>query len=422
MKLSRPTVESAAVDFDTVDLSDPKLYSHGDPHPIWHAMREREPVRWHKCANGLGFWSITRFVDVDRVLREYQSFTSQRGSLLCLLGTDDPAGGRQMAVTDPPRHTRMREPLQRALVIKAVERQTAVIRVQIRRLLATWTGQDTCDFAATMARLPMAVTGTMMGLPPSDWSRLTHLTTMSVAPDDPEFQVGGDPAATLRASHRELFGYFQEQVRQRAGTGGDDLISLLLAMEVDGRRLHPSEVVSNCYSLLLGANVTTPHVPTAAVLEMVQSGGYRYWRSHPELIPTGIEEALRWATPAGHFLRYATRDVTVGGVEIAARDPVVVWLGSADRDSAAFPDPYTFDLGRRPNRHIAFGLGPHYCVGHTVARVSLRVLFEELLRHVVDVEPAGPVEHLCSNFVAGIKHLPLTVTFAPGADRVLAEG
>ena len=419
MRLSIADPDAAPICFDAVDLTDPMLYGRGDPHPIWHQMREREPVRWHTCGNGLGFWSVTTFPEVHRVLRDARTFTSQRGTLLHLLGTDDPAGGHQMAVTDPPRHARMREPLQRAMAIKSVEAQTGLIARRVRRLIAGWLDREVCDIAATTAALPMAVTGTMMGLPEADWPRLTRLTTMSIAPDDPEFQVDGSPGATLRAAHRELFSYFHTEVHHRRRAAGDDLISVLLSMEVDGRRMEPSEIVSNCYSLLLGANVTTPHGPNAALVELMESDRYAFWRSRPELISSGVEEGLRWSTPTNHFLRYATRDVCLRGVSIEAGDPVVVWLGSADRDAAAFVDPYRFDPGRRPNHHLAFGIGPHYCVGHTVARVSLRVWFEELFAAVEALEPAGPVQHLCSTFVAGIKHLPVTVRFAPGAARLL---
>ena len=184
-------------------------------------------------------------------------------------------------------------------------------------------------------------------------------------------------------------------------------ISLLLTIEAEGQRLTPSQVVSNCYSLLLGANVTTPQIANAALLHLIEQGTYASWANQPDLIQTGVEEALRWSSPASHFVRYATQPVTLRGVDIDEGDPVVVWVGSANRDADVFPDPYRFDIARRPNKHLSFGSGPHYCVGHTVARIGLRLLFEEIFRHVESFELAGEVEHLRSNFVAGIKHLPV---------------
>jgi cytochrome P450 len=415
--------ERPTIDLDTVDLADPCWYRDGDPHTVWQAMREREPVRWQPTGESLGFWSVTRYADVDVVLRDHTRFTSQRGTLLNLLGRDDPAGGRQMAVTDPPRHTRMRVPLQRALTVRETERHRDSIRREIRGILAPAVTGEPFDFAEAMAGLPMTVAGTIMNLPRSDWPRLTRLTTMSVAPSDSEFMLPSGATATLETAHRELFAYFANMVVARRRAPGDDLLSLLLTVEVDGRRLDPGEVLSNCYSLLLGANVTTPYVPSAAVAEL--AGDPRLaagWLGRPELVGNGMEEALRWSSPANHFMRHTTTEVELGGVRIPEGDAVVAWLGSANRDTAVFADPFTFDIGRRPNRHIAFGAGPHYCVGHGVARVSLRILFEELVTHFEAFESAGEPRHLCSNFVAGISHLPVVARVRPASAHLFGAG
>ncbi|MFI0480791.1 cytochrome P450 [Actinomadura sp. 9N215] len=419
MRMPQP-VPPDEVDLDAVDLTDPRLYSEGDAHSVWRALRRRDPVRWHPVGDSLGFWSVSRYAEADRVLRDHAYFTSQRGTLLNLLGKDDPAGGRQMAATDPPRHTRMREPVQRALSVKSVSRHEERVRAEVRRLLAPAATGEPYDFGAAMMALPMAVTGTLMGLPQEDWPHLVRLTTMSIAPDDPEYALDAGPEATLGVAHRELFAYFQDIVTRRREAPGDDLISMLLSMDVGGRALGPGEILSNCYSLLLGANVTTPCVPTAAVLELAGTPRLADWADHPELVMSGVEEALRWASPAVHFMRHAIRDVELAGSRIRSGDAVVVWLASANRDEDAFPDPYAFDVRRRPNRHIAFGSGAHYCVGHSVARLSLRFLFEELLGNFRDVTLAAEPEHLCSNFVAGIKHMTITARPKRGAASTLA--
>ncbi|GAB3464629.1 cytochrome P450 [Actinophytocola sediminis] len=398
------------VDLSTVDLTDPVLHAEGDPHAVWQAMRAREPVRWQQVRPGLGFWSVTRFAEADEVLRDHTRFTSQRGTMLTLLGKDDPAGGRQMAATDPPKHTAMREPLQRALSPRRVEQHAPRIREAIRTLLAPALDGGPMDFAQAMIMLPMTAAGTIMDLPTEDWPRLTELTTTSIAPDDPEFQGPAGPQKTLEAAHRELFAYFQDIVARRRRAPGEDLISLLLGMEIDGRRLGTGEILSNCYSLLLGANVTTPYVPNAAVAELAGTPRMADLLASTATIATAVEESLRWASPASHFMRYAVRDVVLCDTRIEAGEAVVVWLGSANRDESVFTDPFTFDLRRRPNRHMAFGAGPHYCVGHTVARLSLRLLFEELVATFEDIEPAGEPARLRSNFVAGIKHLDVVAT------------
>ncbi|MEU9948329.1 cytochrome P450 [Streptomyces sp. NPDC047939] len=419
MKLSQPAPPES-IDLDAVDLTDSVLYGEGDPHSVWNAMRHRDPVRWQQVDDTLGFWSVTKFEDADLVLRDHTSFTSQRGTMLFLLGKEDPARGRQMAATDPPRHTRMRVPMQRALTNKQVEKYQGAVTGEVQRLLAPAFTGEPFDFAEAMMRLPMATAGTMMALPREDWSRLTELTTMSVAPDDPEFAGTGGSNSTLQAAHRELFAYFHDILRERRDNLGDDLISLLLGMEIDGRALETGAILSNCYSLILGANVTTPFVPTGALAAVIGTPVWDDWRSSPKLLNTGVDEALRWASPANHFMRYALHDIEIRGKKIRAGDAVVVWLGSANRDADIFDRPFEFDIHRKPNRHMAFGSGAHYCVGHTVARMSLKVLFTELFTNFEAFEFAGEPQHLHSNFVAGIKHMPLIATVRAGAEPAYA--
>ncbi|MFC0861429.1 cytochrome P450 [Sphaerimonospora cavernae] len=390
------------------DLVDPQVHSNGRPHEIWRAMRAMRPVSWHPVSPDLGFWQVTKHDDVALVLRDYATFTSERGTMIDLLGTDDPAGGSQLAVTDPPRHGVMRAPLQQALTLKAVEHRQHVIQEQVESLLRPLQDGGVFDFADAMLGLPMAVTGVLMGLPTADWKRLTRLTTVCIAPDDPEYRHPRGREHTLKAAHRELFAYFQDIVKERERNLGDDLISVLLRTEFDGRRMSTGEIVSNCYSMLLGANVTTPHAPSFALVELLGTERLDDWAAHPELVKSGVEEALRWASPITYFMRYATKDTEIRGVPIASGDAVVAWIASANRDEEAFDNPFVFDIRRKPNRHIAFGAGPHHCVGHMVARVTLRLLFTELFSRFRDLAPAGRAERLQSNFVSGYKHLPIT--------------
>ncbi|MEV7780726.1 cytochrome P450 [Kitasatospora sp. NPDC088351] len=390
-----------------VDLIDPGLYHRGGAHELWRRLRRDAPVS-RQAAGDLGYWSVVGYAEANRVLRDHEAFTSEQGTLLNLLGKGDPAGGRQMAVTDPPQHSRLRGPLQQALSIRTVENDREAVRAVVVELLRPLADGGPFDFAAAMAAMPMAVIGTMMALPEQDWPRLVRLTHACIAADDPEFQLAAGPQATLVTAHRELFAYFQDVVTRRRRSPGDDLISVLLTMELDGRRLSPGEIVSNCYSLLLGAAVTTAQPPNAAMAELAGTAVLDDWAAHPELLNGGVEEALRWASPTQHFMRHTTRDVEVRGVPIPAGDAVVVWLASANRDETVFADPDTFDIRRRPNKHIAFGVGAHYCIGHTVARVTLRILFTELLGRFTGFELAGTPRRMRSNIIAGFTHLPIT--------------
>ncbi|WP_394849975.1 cytochrome P450 [Pendulispora brunnea] len=418
MKISVPR-EPLEVDLDAIDLFDPELYASGDPHPLWKALRQRAPIHRQTLRDGRFFWSVTKYDDANDVLRDHTRFTSQRGTLLCILGQDDPASGKMMAATDPPRHGAMREPLMKMLSHRSLNERKPQIRRIVHRLLAPLADGATWDIAEAGANFPMAFTGTLMGLPEADWPRLTRLTTMAIAPDDSEFQEGSS-RATLAASHHELFEYFSDEVHRRDGSRDRDLIDFLIRMEAGGERLRHDEIVYNCYSLLLGANVTTPHAIATTVQAFIEHPGeYRRLLERPALVPSAVEEGLRWASPANHFMRYAVRDLTLRGVSIQRGDALAVWLGSANRDEDAFPDPYRFDVGRTPNRHIAFGFGPHYCIGAPLARIALNLLFEEIVRVVEAFEGRGPAVHLKSNFVAGLKHLPVAARLRAGAAELL---
>jgi cytochrome P450 len=421
MRMNRPNGHEE-VHLAQINLADPNLYGLGNPHPIWHHLRANAPVYWQDVGEGRGFWSVTKYDDVEWVLKDHTTFTSARGTLLNLLDTDDPAGGQAMATTDPPKHTCMRQQLNLAMNQKGVERYVDSIRSEVHRLLAPAVTGEVFDFAEATAALSTAIAGIMMGVPRADWPLLTRLGRMCIAPEDPEYCLAKGPKATLRQGHRELYAYFQDEMAQREQQEpGHDLLSVMLAMDINGRAIEPGEIVANCYSMFLGASVTTPHVPAAALLELIETGGYDAWTQSSEHIQTTVEEASRWASPANHFMRHATQDVDIRGTRIKGGQAVVAWVGSADRDEDVFTDPYTFDYRRHPNRHLAFGAGPHYCIGHTAARRTLRILLETMCKHFAGFELAGEVEHLCSDFVAGIKHLPVVAKPRLGAAEALRE-
>lgn len=406
MRMTVPTAD-AEVDLSRVDLFDPELYATGDPHPIWHALRRHAPAHHQRLADGREFWSVTRHADACRVLADHTEFTSQRGTLLNALGRGDPAGGQMMAATDPPRHTSMREPLARELSPHRLNQRRHLLTRAVRQALEPARDGDVWDLAVAAAGFPMSFTGALMGIPEADWPRLTRATTMAIAPDDTEFQEG-DSHITLVGVHHELFDYFSSEVTRRLAEPSDDLIGFLTRMRPDGGPLRHDAIVYNCYSLLLGANVTTPHVLTALVCAFLEHPDeFRRLKADPGLIAPAVEEGLRWSSPANHFMRYARTDVTIADQRIRRGTAVAVWLGSANRDEAVFADPYRFDIGHRTERHLAFGYGPHFCVGASLARIALRMLLTEFVALVDDIEPAGPVRHLKSNFVAGISHLPI---------------
>ncbi|WP_030487102.1 cytochrome P450 [Micromonospora chokoriensis] len=392
------------------DLTDPAYYVDGDPHAVWRELRRTAPVSLRQTGAGIEYWSVTRHPDVDRVLRDHRSFTSTRGTFLNVLGRPDPAAGRQLAATDPPRHTAMRSPLHQTLSLRSTAGEDPMIRERVRALLMPSVEAGEMDVATVMSGLPVAVLGSMMALPADDWQQLTDLAAMAVAPDEPARMLPKGPQATLQRAHRALFAYFQDKAHERRENPGSDLMSALLDLRIDDQP-DPGSMVSNCYSLMVGA-ATWPHAATAGLYQLAESGRYAEYAGRPELLDPLIEEAFRWASPANHFLRHATTEVELGGVRLPAGAPVVVWLGSANRDEAVFTDPYAFDPARWPNRHLAFGSGPHNCLGAPLARRMIRHVFTEMFELVTDVAPAGPPSHVASNFVAGYRHAPVKLEVA----------
>ena len=412
MRITAPS-PSERIPREQIDLFSPSLYTEGDPHLVWQTLRREEPVFWQELGDGRGFWSVTKHNDCCRVLGDYASFTSARGVVLKMLGTDDPAGGRQMAVSDPPRHTYVRQQLSEMFTPAALQPHLPRIRAAVRQLLTPMTEQQPWDMGAAMTALPMLISGLLMGLPQDDHEFLVQRGVMTVAPDDQEFQVGGSSTATLRQAHHDLFAYFADQVRERKRKPHDslasrDLIGRLMTVRVDGLRLTDGEIVSNCYSILLGANVNTGHVISAAMLRLMNDPEqFDLWSRDEGLFKRGIREALRWSSPVMHFLRHVVKDTEIRGRKMRKGDGVVAWIPSANRDEEIFEQPFRFVVGRRPNPEIAFGYGPHRCIGIAPAEVTLELALREIFARVARFELAGKVEHLYSNFTAGIKHLPV---------------
>ncbi|MCF3179264.1 cytochrome P450 [Streptomyces polychromogenes] len=398
-------------DLTGVDLFDLDLYGSGDPHPLWDVMRARAPLFHQVLPDGREFWSVTRYEDVRRVLSDHREFTSERGTVPTHLGTDDPAAGVLMTSTDPPRHTEVRRPLGSKLTARAVRVWEERIRATVVRFLEPALDGAVFDLAEQALLLPALVTGPLLGIPEKDWEELVRLTAMVTAPSDPHFLLGSE-AATLAISHHELLTYVRDWARTHRAAGQEDesLLHHLTSVRPGGEPLSDEEIALDGYSILLGANVTTPHTVSGTVEALMERPGqYAKAAADPTLVPNLVEEGLRWTSAACNFMRYAVDEVEIAGGTVPAGGAVVAWIGSGNRDASVFPDPHTFDITRDgAKRHGAFGFGPHFCIGAPLARMTLRVFFEELLARFESLEPAGEPQHLRSYFIAGLTHLPLT--------------
>jgi cytochrome P450 len=252
----------------------------------------------------------------------------------------------------------------------------------------------------------------MMGLPAADVDPLMRLAYASLAPDDPRYQTPGTTAPTAAYAHYEIVAYFASRLAECRKNPGDDLISHLITVEVGGRRMTDHELLANCLSLLLGAVVTTSHVISATIIALAEArGGEGRWPDSPSM-QSMIEEALRWSSPVTHFMRTARHDTEICGQKINEGDAVTAWIGSANRDENTFDRPYELGFGRVPNRHIAFGAGPHICLGRNLGRLMLWHSFEQLMANIESFELADVPVHLASNEIAGVVSLPVRAKLA----------
>nr|WP_239064120.1 MULTISPECIES: cytochrome P450 [unclassified Streptomyces] len=398
------------VDLSSVDLVGPEAFRSGDQHRVWRHLRTHAPVWWHQPRQGgTGFWCVTRYADCERVLKDHQTFSSEAGSIIASVDHPDPAGGRTISLMDPPRHTGLRTRSMKTFSHTVVRAKSGTIRGRIRDLVDSLPDSSEADFARAVALLPMIASGELLGLPSEMWADISLWINTSLAPEDPAYATGATVAETLAMAHHELFDRFTDVIRARRRRPGTDLVSLLIDWRDGDRPADDTTIALNCYSFVLGAHSTTPHVAAHTLMALMDRP--RIWDRaavDPSLVPAVVEEGVRWSSPTHHLARKVVSDTRIGDTPVAAGSWVVAWVASANRDETVFTQPYVFDVDRAPNHHIGFGGGPHYCIGAPLARMALVMLFEELTSRLDRVEPAGDPVHLLSNWINGIVSLPIT--------------
>jgi cytochrome P450 len=384
-----------------IDLGDKDLYAHGDPASAWAELRRHRPVHWNTRPDGTGFWAITRYHDSVRVLKDHRTFTSEFGMLL----DHNPAAtaaaaGKLLIVTDGTRHAKIRKMINTAFTPRMVARLTetmkAIARAEIGAAMS-----DVCDFTEVAAILPMSVICDMLGMPQTDWKDVLECTRIAFGISDVE------PMERLRA-HAKIMDYCQDMADFRREHPGDDVITAMANGTVDGVPLSDEEILLNCDGIITGGNETTRQAIVGGLMALMAN--HDQWQivsRDPEKVAPFSEEVLRYTSPALHVLRTPREDVEIGGQQIRANEPVAVWLASANRDEAVFRDPDRFDVTRGPNTCLPFGIGPHYCLGASLARSELQVFFTELSAAVSAAEPAGPVRRLASNIIWGFESVPV---------------
>ena len=400
------------------DIYDPDTYLNGIPHAAFARLRRSEPVSWNgdrEC------WSVVGYDDVSAVGRDYKRFTCTKGVTLERMKPDALEARRSMQEFDPPEHTRLRRLVNRGFTRRAVEERADALRSLAKEIVARALEREEFDFAKEVSRrLPMRVVAALLGAPDSDADQLARWADAMLGNADPEytdFVIDQTDTEQFRLlpfrspATLEVFDYADALADERRRRPRDDLTTALLAPAEDGSRLSAGEF-RNFFALLVAAgNDTTRYSITSGMHALI---------THPDqlailqgdlsLLPAAAEEILRWTSSVMHFCRTTTCDTTLGGASLSAGDKVVMWYASANYDETRFDRPYRFDVRRAPNEHASFGLhDPHLCLGAWLARLEIRLIFEVLLLKVRSIELAGEVERLRSNFIGGIKRLPVRV-------------
>ena len=321
--------------------------------------------------------------------------------------------GQMMIMTDPPLHGAMRRAFNRLFLPRPVSKYESPGQVLVTEILDEVMKDGKCDFVVDVAaRLPMAFICEIMGIPRKDWSDVFKWGNMSIGFEDAEYQTASaSPMETRRLGVMNLGTYCANLALQRRGGDGEDLLTVLGNAEVNGQKLTELQLFHNGWLYIIGGLETTRNAISGGLLALIEHPKERArLLNDPALMPTAIEEILRWTSPITHIARVATQDTELAGTKIKEGDRVALWIPSANRDESIFADPYRFDIARGPNEHIAFGKGEHFCAGAHLARLELRLTLADLLSRIERIELAGKVERLKSNLIAGIKHMPVRFT------------
>jgi cholest-4-en-3-one 26-monooxygenase len=399
---------------DPLDLVDADRYARrGYPHEVWTRLRAEAPVAYFEPPGFRPFWAITKFADIMQISAQPLRFSSAQGVMLAREGAAPVPPSEMVVLLDPPRHGPMRRVVTGRFTPRAVRAERGDIEriaAEVLEAAAPAGKSGEFDFVQKVAApFPLAVMAWMLGVPRDDWPLLYRWTNEVIGKDDPEFRPPGErPGQTFRRARGELHAYFDALIGQRRRDPADDLVSVLIRAELDGAPLNAEQLLDYCEVLVEAGNETTRNAITGGVLAFCEHPSeWERLRAHPELLPDAVEEILRWVSPIIYFARVATEDCELRGAKIHAGDQVAMYFASANRDEEVFEDPFTFRIDRRPNSHLAFGFGEHFCMGAHLARVELEVMFRLLLERYEHFELSGPVERLRSAINGSIKHLPI---------------
>ena len=407
-----------------VDLLDHDLFADHEPWEVFERLQREAPVYFHPEPGGRGFWALTKYEDVQAVLRDPKTFSSEVGGAAMIedLPEDVLEVRRNFLEFDPPKHGRYRRLISKNFTPGAVGAYEEWLRGLVRERLERALAMGEFDLVHELAApIPIRVLAEILGLPDEVLPQLVKLGDRLLVDTDPEY-VGEHAYAGELDEHRykpfgspwadELCALGRAYYADRRACPRDDVLTKIAVGEVDGRPLTPGELDNMFALMIVAGNETTRQALSLGTLALCeQPEQYDRLRADRSLIPSAVDELLRHRAPVWFFRRTTTRDVTVRGVDIPAGDKVVVWFAAANRDPDKYPDPHRVDVGRDAHDHLTFGRGgPHHCLGVHLAKLELKVYLEELVERVARVELAGEPVRQRSNFTNGLKRLPVRVT------------
>ncbi len=399
------------VSLDSIDLLE-DTWARGVPYDQFEILRREAPVFWHEHPNAQGFWAITKHADVKAISKDVATYSTEVGSAFILDQDEAAMEFHRMTLLqmDPPKHNRYRRLVSAGFTPRMISMLTDSIAVRARSIVDAIDGRDEIEFTLDIAaELPMQAICEMIGIAEGDRHRATALANRLVGAQDPDFQTSEEDSLLASA---ELYALCDELAADRRQNPRDDIISILVHAEIDGDRLTDAELNLFFVLLVVAGNETTRNLIAHAMLALIERPEVRAELvaniDDDKLWETAVEEMLRWGASIHNFRRTVTHDTEIRGVPIKEGDKVVTFYASANRDEDVFENPNTFDIRRTPNDHVTFGGGGvHFCLGANLARLEIKWMMREMLRRYPNVELAGEVLRLRSDFVNGIKYMPL---------------
>lgn len=403
------------MDLAQIDLTDSRNFVEGVPHHWFAELRRQAPVFWHEeTTTGPGFWAVTKYDDCVAVNRDYEHFSSaKKGSLLWDMEEEQLAQQQLMMLNmDPPLHTRYRRLVNKGFTPRMVNELEEKIHQTADDIIDAVIEKGECDFVTDIsAELPLIVIADLLGVPQEDRHNMFDWSNRMIGQEDPEYQITPEIA---QQSAMDLYAYASGLYAKKRQNPHEDLMSVLTSVEVEGEQLSELELELFFLLLTVAGNETTRNLMSGAMHAFFENPGqWEKLGADRSLMPSAVDEMLRYVSPVMNFRRQATAPFELHGQRIDEDQKVVFFHVSANRDEDVFEDPHRFDITRSPNPHMAFGGGgPHFCLGHNLARMEIRVMYQHLLDRLPDIHPEGDVQRLQSAFINGVKHLP--VAFSPG--------